>query len=220
MTGKAGVECRGHADATVLLGRYEAVARAGRSIYYDSDRATGRVAYRGDTEAILGYSIAELDGEMARWIAHIHPDDRDAFVRAVERTDLASTAPHVEYRMIRKDGGIVWMRDEGHCTVGRDGSEPLRVIGFVREVTDQRRAEERFRLAADAINGIIYEYDFETGRVERSRGVHEVLGYRLDDVPPTADWWQQQVHPDDWPVGQWRAERIAADGSMSRTARS
>ncbi len=60
-----------------------------------------------------------------------------------------------------------------------------------------RASEERFRLAADAVNGIIYECDFATGHVERTRGLYEVLGHRPDDVPPTQAWWLEQIHPED-----------------------
>jgi PAS domain S-box-containing protein len=66
-----------------------------------------------------------------------------------------------------------------------------------------RESEERFRLAADAVNGNIYDYDLASGKVERSRGLYEVLGYRPDEVPPTVEWWQEQIHPDDLP-GMWR----------------
>jgi two-component system CheB/CheR fusion protein len=58
-------------------------------------------------------------------------------------------------------------------------------------------AETRFRLAADAVNGVIYEYDFRSGRVQRTRGLREVLGWRPEEVPPVPDWWESQVHPDD-----------------------
>ena len=75
---------------------------------------------------------------------------------------------------------------------------------YFRDVTTARRAEialrgteERFRLAADAVNGIIYEWDLRTNYIERTRGLYEVLGYRPEEVPPTADWWRDQVHPDD-----------------------
>jgi PAS domain S-box-containing protein len=57
--------------------------------------------------------------------------------------------------------------------------------------------QQRFRLAAEAVNGIIYEFDAVTGHVERTRGLFEVCGYLPDEVPPTAAWWQQQIHPDD-----------------------
>jgi PAS domain S-box-containing protein len=66
-----------------------------------------------------------------------------------------------------------------------------------QEAAWRSEAETRFRLAADAVNGVIYEYDFRSGRVQRTRGMYEVLGWRPEEVPPVPDWWQNQVHPDD-----------------------
>ena len=60
-----------------------------------------------------------------------------------------------------------------------------------------RQNEERFRLAAEAVNGLIYDADVITGRVERTRGLLELLGYHPEEVPPTRAWWLEQVHPDD-----------------------
>jgi len=69
---------------------------------------------------------------------------------------------------------------------------------FAEDEAERRAdAEARFRLAADAVNGVIYEYDFLTRRVERTRGMYEVLGYHPQEVPPMPDWWDNQVHPDD-----------------------
>src|SRR3569832_709265 len=70
-----------------------------------------------------------------------------------------------------------------------------------KEAARRADAETRFRLAADAVNGVIYEYDFRTGQVHRTRGLFEVLGYRPEEVPAVPGWWEMQVHPDD------RAER-------------
>ena len=65
------------------------------------------------------------------------------------------------------------------------------------EAARRAEAEARFRLAADAVNGVIYDYDFRTRTVQRTRGMFEVLGYQPEDVPPLPDWWDNQVHPDD-----------------------
>ena len=85
------------------------------------------------------------------------------------------------------------------------GEAAVESVGtIVREVTEERRvqdrlrlSEERFRLAADAVNGLIYEADLLTGHVERTRGLYGVFGYRAAEVPPTAAWWREQIHPDD-----------------------
>ena len=66
-----------------------------------------------------------------------------------------------------------------------------------REQGRRRTEQERFRLAADAVNGIVYEFDFATGHVERQRGLYEVVGHHPSEVPPTAAWWWEQIHPDD-----------------------
>jgi PAS domain S-box-containing protein len=95
---------------------------------------------------------------------------------------------------------------------------PVRVVVSHDDITARRLAEEslrageaRFRLAAEAVNGIIYEYDIAAGRVERTRGLFEVLGYRPDEVPASADWWFDQIHPDD------RRDESAAVRAAART---
>jgi signal transduction histidine kinase/CheY-like chemotaxis protein len=59
------------------------------------------------------------------------------------------------------------------------------------------RANERFVLAAAAVNGAIYDWDIETNTVLWTDGITRVFGYPLDEVSPTVDWWTSRIHPDD-----------------------
>jgi signal transduction histidine kinase/CheY-like chemotaxis protein len=59
------------------------------------------------------------------------------------------------------------------------------------------RANERFVLAAAAVNGAIYDWDIETNTVLWTDGITRVFGYPLEDVAPTVDWWTSRIHPDD-----------------------
>lgn len=75
---------------------------------------------------------------------------------------------------------------------------------FVQDITNRKQAEDamraseqRFRLAAEAVNAIIYDYDVLSGRVDRTEGLFRVLGYRPEEVPATVDWWWKQLHPED-----------------------
>ncbi len=77
-------------------------------------------------------------------------------------------------------------------------------IAVITDITGRRmaereleRANERFTLAEAAANGFVYDWDFTTGRVERSPGFNRVTGYAVDEVPPTNEWWRSQVHADD-----------------------
>jgi PAS domain S-box-containing protein len=59
--------------------------------------------------------------------------------------------------------------------------------------------------------GFLYDWDPATNRVERFGGLEEVLGFRLDEVPPDAGWWERRLHPDDLSHA-WEIVRVALEG--------
>ncbi len=75
--------------------------------------------------------------------------------------------------------------------VGRDISE--------RKATELllQQANERFILAARAVNCLIYDWDLQNDTVERSQGLLELLGYNPEEVGSSAQWWYQQIYPED-----------------------
>lgn len=77
-------------------------------------------------------------------------------------------------------------------------STVLRDIRDRKQIEAQLRASnERFRLAAAAVNCIIYDWDIEKDTVERTEGLTQVLGYTPEESGSTRDWWLQLIHPDD-----------------------
>jgi PAS domain S-box-containing protein len=65
--------------------------------------------------------------------------------------------------------------------------------------TKLRESEERFRLATEAINGLIYDWDVASDTTRRSAGMAEFLGWRPEEVPENSQWWPEQIHPEDAP---------------------
>ncbi len=61
-----------------------------------------------------------------------------------------------------------------------------------------RLSEERFRLATEALAGVIYDWDASTDVAYRSPGLYEILGYHLNEITNNRKWWQAQIHPDDF----------------------
>ena len=59
-----------------------------------------------------------------------------------------------------------------------------------------RASEERFRIAAETANDVVYEWDLKQ-RVQWWGKIDELLGYEPDEFPRTLDGWASAVHPED-----------------------
>jgi PAS domain S-box-containing protein len=90
---------------------------------------------------MLGYRRGEIEPTSHQWAALVHPDDLEAATRAFA-AHLAGETPAYEasYRMRRKDGTWRWVVARGQVT-GDQGGRPRRIIGTLRDVTEQKRLE-------------------------------------------------------------------------------
>ncbi|MFN8629157.1 MAG: EAL domain-containing protein [Chloroflexota bacterium] len=107
--------------------------------------------------AMLGYEPREFVGVAGMWEQHIHPDDL-ARVLADDDWDAAGqlpTRPDREYRMRRKDGREIWVRDHTVLDLDADG-RPVRWHGYLTDITERKRLEaELVRLAFhDPLTGL------------------------------------------------------------------
>lgn len=59
-----------------------------------------------------------------------------------------------------------------------------------------RASQEFFRLAAAAVNGIIYDTDTETWTTQRL-GLFDTLGYAAEEIEAQTRWWIDLIHPED-----------------------
>jgi len=80
----------------------------------------------------------------------IHPDDRDKVNQAYTQS-LEDRQPYdVVHRLKLADGRIKWVHE--HCTSEFDASgKPLRSVGAVQDITEQKLAEDRLRVAANSV---------------------------------------------------------------------
>jgi diguanylate cyclase (GGDEF)-like protein/PAS domain S-box-containing protein len=134
-------------------------------------------------EALLGFTADDWMSDPEMWFRQIHPDDR---TRALEE-ELASKATGSqltsEYRMYRRDRGIVWVRDE--AVLVRDvGREPKYWQGFLLDITGRKTTEQaleaseaRHRQLVDNLPVGIYRTTPEGALLEANRALARILGY-------------------------------------------
>ncbi|HEY9613702.1 PAS domain S-box protein [Allocoleopsis sp.] len=108
-------------------------------------------------------------------------------------------------------------------TIQTPESQPIGFRWLMRDITERKRLElelrqahERLHLAANALDGIIYDWNVENGTVKRTQGLVEVVGYRPEEAQPTLNWWTQLIHPDDQPrVRQVISSALANSSSFA-----
>jgi diguanylate cyclase (GGDEF)-like protein/PAS domain S-box-containing protein len=137
--------------------RYQALVEEIPAILYiDRPGTNDKTLYVSpQVEEILGVSPEEYMADPSFWIEHLHPDDRDRVVEAFERFYATGERTVEDYRMIRPDGRVVWIRDLSRTVREPDGSAVVEQ-GVMFDITEQKEAEQRVTYLAyhEALTGL------------------------------------------------------------------
>jgi two-component sensor histidine kinase len=90
----------------------------------------------------------EKGAPLAEYLAGIHPEDAERIARAVNHSVATGEKYVQEYRLLQqKNGNTRWVEARGECLYGEQG-KPVRFVGVVVDITNQKNAQERQRLLA------------------------------------------------------------------------
>jgi PAS domain S-box-containing protein len=165
--------------------------------------ADGKIQFvSGGVRNSLGYTSEEREANYL--FQHVHPEDFEDLLAKYQQLVKGEIKSYSgEFRIRHKDGSYRWL--ESSYTSALDNPLIGGVVVNSRDITERKSAEcrlaqreEVFRLAADAVDGVIYEWDVARGFVHRSRGVLEVLGLEPEDLEPSIAAWCERIHPRDF----------------------
>jgi PAS domain S-box-containing protein len=135
--------------------RYRALYENNPSMYFTMDGEGTVLSVNSFGADQLGYGVAELVGQPVLNV--FHPDDREAvreqFARCLQNP---MEVAHWEFRKVRKDGSVLWVKEAARAVRGPAGDPVVLVV--CEDITEHKQAEEeRARLvtaieqAAEAI---------------------------------------------------------------------
>jgi len=134
-------------------------------------------------ERIWGRSLQDLYADARNWTDAIHPEDRERawenFLKLGE-----SDSYDEEYRIVRPDGSMRWIRDRGFPICDVSG-KVYRVAGIAQDITERKQAEEereRLMHAIEQAKESIVITDAE-GSIQYINPIFEqVTGYTHDEA--------------------------------------
>jgi PAS domain S-box-containing protein len=174
--------------------------------YMDTaDEEMSSIYVSPQVEQVLGLSADAFLSDHA-WAAHVHPDDREQAVRGMREAMRQGDPFTLEYRMIRPDGSIVWIRDQGTIVKDEDG-RPMYVQGLYADISEQKRLESelrseavKFKSLAERIPAVVYiegEGGSDDAPFYISPQYEELFGYTPEERQANPTLWRQLLHPED-----------------------
>ncbi len=165
------------------------------------------------------FDVATLQGTWTEEVARIHDLDPESetnaelglsFYQGESREKIDSAVreavklgkPYdLELELVTAEGNHKWVRTIGHPIKHDD--HVVKVRGTFQDITDRKQAEEklraeeeRFRLAAESLSDVVYEWDLGSS-VQWFGNIDELLGYAPGGFPRTLEGWMGILHPED-----------------------
>ena len=134
------------------------------------DRA-GAITWSDECYRIFGVQPEQFDGRIESFVALIHPDDRAAVQAANEQALQNNTLYAVDHRIIRPDGSIRWIHEQGRPILD-DADRPIGMIGICQDITERRQTQEALQLVSEVVSSQVGQSFFE----ELTRTLAQVLG--------------------------------------------
>ncbi|MGL4789764.1 MAG: PAS domain-containing protein, partial [Anaerotignaceae bacterium] len=174
---------------------------------WDWDLQTGRVIYSSAWAEIFGYTKEELPQRVETWESMVFPEDLTQVNKQIEM-HIAGEIPvyEAEFRMVCKDGSIIWTQDKGKITEYSEDGKPLRFVGVLQNISPLKKVEEKLHENQEALDIAVHaaelgtwDWDIPKNTIKYNKEYLDMLGYSPNDIVGSLEEWEEMNHPEDLP---------------------
>jgi len=124
--------------------RLRLAQHAARVGTWEWDIPTGRAVWSEMIWQLLGLEPGDGGTSLERFVAFIHPEDRESTLRRVNEVIANGEEYYDEFRIVRPNGEVVWLASQGKIIRSPDG-RPERMLGVNIDINERRLAAESLR---------------------------------------------------------------------------
>jgi len=122
--------------------RFRQIAENVSEVFWLTDAEKKSMLYVSPAyERVWQRSARELYRDPRQWLDSVHPEDRQRVAEASGRPQLEGRFDE-EYRILRPDGSVRWIRDRAFPVVDATGTVS-RIAGVAQDITDRKLSELR-----------------------------------------------------------------------------
>lgn len=165
------------------------------------------ISMSGGFLSLFGYTRAEIAKAFNNNFLDMifEPDKAGVLAQRDEQLAHGDTL-EFEYRVLCKDGRLIWIMDRGRLVRSPDGTESF--FCMLLDITRRKEADEdlrllleRHRVILDQTTDIIFEWDIKRDTIDFSSNWEKKFGYtpiteNISALIPKSD----NIHPDDMPA--------------------
>lgn len=134
--------------------------------------------------AMTGYAPEDYLARPELWIERLHPEDRARVLDELAHSRRDDRPFLCEYRLLRKDGATVWIRDEARVSCDETG-HPIALLGTMQDITELVAArtilQRHDTVFANSGQGIVVT-DERGIILAANRAFSEITGYAESEV--------------------------------------
>jgi PAS domain S-box-containing protein len=180
--------------------RFRLVTEAISEVFWIVSADRSRTIYISPTyERVYGRPLEDVARDPRLFLEALHPDDRAVVAPSLD--DDGRPFEH-EYRIVRPDGSIRWIRDRGQPVRDETGAI-VSFMGVAQDVTERKQLEadlhqvvESLALTTQATSDGIWDWHIQANTVWWSDAMYTRFGFDRS-TQPSYEAWSGSIHPDD-----------------------
>jgi len=192
------------AQRTASLTEAQRIAHLGN---WEWDILNNTLMWSDEIYRIFGLMPQQFGATYDAFLNSVHPEDRQLVDTHTRNALEHSNQYSIDHRILLPDGTLRYVHEQGEVSRNNEG-QPVRMIGTVQDVTEEKVAGEKLKDANEQLSFLLNSLPIAVYRCQAegdfavmymSDNVASFTGYMPKEFIEKPDLWLTHIHPDDVP---------------------